>query len=88
LDGHIRVTEYERPHKIAFRTIKGVRVEGDWTFRPDGDGGTRVTLHSIYEPPGGIIGRLVASFISRNAQNDLDASLRELKRLVEASASQ
>ena len=87
LDGHIRVTEHERPNKIAFRTIKGVRVEGDWTFRPEGDG-TRVTLHSIYEPPGGIIGRLVASFISRNAQSDLDASLRELKRLVEASATQ
>ncbi len=87
LDGHIRVTEYQRPRKIAFKTIEGTRVEGNWTLRPDGDG-THVTLHSIYEPPGGLVGRMVASFISRNAQNDLDASLRELKRLVEASVPQ
>ena len=87
LDGHIVVTQHERPRAIAFKTVEGVRVEGSWSLRPDG-GGTHVTLHSLYEPPGGLVGRMVASFISRNAQNDLDASLRELKRLVEASAAQ
>jgi uncharacterized membrane protein len=83
LNGHIRVTEHERPTRIAFKTIEGVRVEGSWTITPEGDG-TRVVLDSVYEPPGGIIGRIVASFINANAQSDLDASLRELKRLVEA----
>ena len=82
LDGRIRVTEHERPRVISFRTMEGPRVEGRWTLEPDGDG-TRVALFSNYEPPGGIVGRMVASFISKNAQNDLDASLRELKRLVE-----
>ena len=85
LDGHIRVTTHERPNKIAFRNIEGVHVEGAWTLTPE-NGGTRVVLDSVYEPPGGLIGRLVASFIRANAQNDLDKSLRELKRLVESEA--
>jgi uncharacterized membrane protein len=83
LNGHIRVTEHDRPSRIAFKTVEGTRVEGAWTLTPEGDG-TRVVLDSLYEPPGGILGRVVASFIRANAQNDLDNSLRELKRLVEA----
>lgn len=85
LDGKIVVTEHQRPNKISFRTVDGVRVEGDWTIRPDGEG-THVTLYSSYDPPGGLVGRIVASFIKANAQNDLNASLRELKRLVESEA--
>ncbi len=86
LDGHIRVTEHERPRTIAFKTVEGPRVEGAWTLTPQ-DGGTHVVLDSYYEPPGGILGRVVASFIRQNAQTDLDVSLRELKRLVETSGA-
>jgi uncharacterized membrane protein len=83
LNGTIEVTENDRPRKISFRNIDGVKVIGNWILQPDGDG-THVTLDATYEPPGGIIGRLVASFISANARGDLETSLRELKRLVEA----
>ncbi len=86
LNGHIRVTEHQRPNKIAFKTIEGVRVEGAWTITPSG-GGTHLTLDSVYEPPGGIIGRLVASFIKGNAESDLRKSLQNLKRLVEAESA-
>jgi uncharacterized membrane protein len=84
LDGRLQVTEHERPHTIAFRSMEGPRVEGRWTLTPDGDA-TNVVLHAKYELPGGILGRVVASFVNRNAQSDLDSSIRELKRLVEAS---
>jgi uncharacterized membrane protein len=83
LDGRLKVTEHDRPNKIAFRSMDGPRVEGSWTVTPNGER-TDVVLHASYEPPGGIVGRLVGSFVSRNAQNDLDASLRELKRLIES----
>lgn len=86
LNGHIKVTEHERPSKIAFKTIDGVRVEGAWAITPDGDG-SRLELDSVYEPPGGIIGRLVASFIKGNAENDLKKSLRNLKQLVETESA-
>jgi uncharacterized membrane protein len=83
LDGRLQVTENERPRTIAFRSMDGPRFEGRWTLTPDGDG-TDVVLHASYELPGGIIGRVVGSFVGRNAQNDLKQSLAELKRLVEA----
>jgi uncharacterized membrane protein len=85
LDGRLRVTEHDRPRTIAFRSMDGPRVEGSWTLTPDG-AATDVVLHASYELPGGILGRVVGSFVGRNAQNDLDVSLRELKRLVESEA--
>jgi uncharacterized membrane protein len=83
LNGTIEVTENDRPRKISFRNVDGVKVIGNWTLRPERTG-THVTLDSTYEPPGGIIGRMVAAFINAHARNDLNASLAELKRLVEA----
>lgn len=85
LDGRLKVTEHERPRTIAFRSLDGPRFEGRWTLTPDGDV-TDVHLAASYEVPGGIIGRVVGSFINRNAQNDLNASLAELKRLVESGS--
>jgi uncharacterized membrane protein len=85
LDGRFQVTGHERPHRIAFRSMEEVRVEGSWTIAPDGDG-SHVTLDATYDLPGGIAGRLVGAFLRGNAKNDLDASLRELKRLVEAES--
>ena len=86
LEGKIEVTEYVRPTRIAFRTIEGTTVQGSWTITPL-DVGSHLVLDAYYEPPGGLIGRLVASFIKANAQSDLDASLREMKRLVEAESA-
>ena len=82
LDGRLQVTEHDRPRRIAFKSLDGPRVVSSWTLTPR-DGGTDVLLSSNYDLPGGIIGRVVGVFVSRNAQSDLDASLRDLKRLVE-----
>jgi len=82
LDGKLEVTDYMRPEKISIRSVDGPRVVGGWTFAPDNDG-TRVQLRASFDLPGGLAGRLVGTFISRNGQRDLDDSLRDLKRLVE-----
>jgi uncharacterized membrane protein len=85
LGGRFQVTEHDRPRRIGFRSMEDVRVEGSWTLHPAG-GGTRVVLDSSYDLPGGFAGRLVGSFLRGNAQRDLDASLRDLKRLIESGA--
>jgi uncharacterized membrane protein len=85
LDGKLEVTEYVRPERITIRSIDGPRVNGGWRFAPAGDG-TNVTLDALFDLPGGIAGRLVGSFVGRNGQKDLDASLRDLKKLVETEA--
>jgi carbon monoxide dehydrogenase subunit G len=86
LGGRFQVTGHDRPHRIAFRSMEDVRVEGQWDIQPDGDG-TRLTLNATYDLPGGIAGRLVGAFLRGNAQSDLDSSVRELKRLVEAETT-
>ena len=84
LEGRLRVIEHDRPRRIAFRSLDGPRVEGSWTFSSEGTD-THVVLHASYDLPGGLVGRVVGAFVSRHAQGDLDASLRELKRLVETA---
>jgi len=83
LDGKLEVTDYVRPEKISIRSTDGPRVVGGWTFTSDG-GATYVQLRASFDLPGGIAGRLVGAFVGRNGQKDLDASLRDLKRLVES----
>lgn len=83
LGGRFQVTGHDRPHRIAFRSMEDVRVEGSWTIQPEGEG-TRVVLDASYDLPGGIAGRLVGTFLRGNAQSDLDDSVRTLKRLVES----
>jgi carbon monoxide dehydrogenase subunit G len=83
LGGRFQVTAHDRPHRIAFRSMEDVRVEGSWTLQPEGNG-TRLVLNASYDLPGGIAGRLVGTFLRGNAQNDLDESVRTLKRLVES----
>jgi uncharacterized membrane protein len=85
LDGKLEVTDYERPARIAIRSTDGPRVVGGWNFAPAGEGATQVSLRASFDLPGGFAGRLVGSFVGRNGQKDLDASLRDLKRLIESS---
>lgn len=82
LDGKMEVTEHVRPERIAFTSIEGPKLDGLWLFEPAG-GGTRVTLTNTFELPGGMAGRVVGKLASSQGQRDLDASLRDLKRLVE-----
>lgn len=83
LTGQVRIVEHERPSRIVFRSVDGPSVLGTWTFVQAGDG-TRVELDASYELPGGIAGRLVGGFVSRQGQRDVDGSLADLKRLVES----
>lgn len=83
LEGKMEVTEHEPPERIAFTSIEGPKLHGLWVFAEE-DGGTRVTLTNDFELPGGVAGRVVGRLASTRGQRDLDASLAELKRLVES----
>jgi carbon monoxide dehydrogenase subunit G len=84
VDGEMQVKEHDRPHRIVFQTVKGsIKARGEWTFTATG-AGTRVDLKNAVELPGGIAGRVIRKVFESQAQKDLDASVRDLKRLVEA----
>lgn len=83
LDGEMEITEHVPNERVQFRSTKGPRLSGTWTFRPDGDG-TIVDLRNTFELPGGIAGRVVGQVARSQGQKDLNGSLVDLKKLVEA----
>lgn len=83
VSGKIEVIHYERPKRIDFRSYEGPKLGGEWTFTGVGRKKARVDLRSTFDLPGGIAGRLVAKFVEAQGHKDLNASLADLKKLVE-----
>jgi uncharacterized membrane protein len=83
LEGEMEVVEHVPNERVAYRSVRGPRIEGQWTFHPRGQG-TVVDLRNTFELPGGIAGRVVAPIVNSQGRRDLEASLAELKRLVES----
>lgn len=77
----LKVAEYERPHRIAYRLSESVRVRLAFQLQPDASG-TRVTAHLS-----GTIGgpaALLADRIVQQATEQAKADLERLKRVLEA----
>jgi len=73
-----------RPGELLARRFTGyMRMEDRITFAPAGKG-TRVEWSVNYTPPFGLIGKFMAWFLmARIFQNELEASLENLKRVLE-----
>lgn len=83
VDGEMEIIEFRHSERVVFHTVKGPRMTGAWDFRVEGDE-TIVDLTNEFEAlPGGLAGRVIRSFIDRQAQKELDDSLAELKRRLE-----
>lgn len=82
LTGVMEVTDHVPNARVAYRTVEGPKLSGEWTFHADGEG-TVVKLRNTYEV-GGMLGRVVRPIISSQGLRELEGSLRELKRLVES----
>ena len=76
------ITAYERPQRLAGRTIKGpLDVQGTEPFAPV-TGGTRFRWVMEMKPRG--VFKLLAPLISRGFGKTLDTLLANIKRLLEA----
>jgi uncharacterized membrane protein len=76
------ITAYERPQRLAARTIKGpIAVQGTETFAPV-PGGTRFRWVMKMKPRG--VFKLLAPLIARGFGKSLDTLLANIKRLLEA----
>ncbi len=83
VDGIMEVIEFDPLKRVVFHTTEGPRMTGLWDFRAE-DGATIVDLTNDFESlPGGLIGRVVRTFVDTQAQKELDDSLAELKRQLE-----
>ncbi|MWC42642.1 SRPBCC family protein [Sphingomonas carotinifaciens] len=80
-----RVTQEEKDRLIAWTSEPGADVEnsGVVEFRDAGPRGTVVTATIVYDPPAGVIGKLVAKVFQREPAIQARRDLRRLKQLLE-----
>ena len=72
---------------IAWRTLENADVDsaGSVRFEPaTGGRGTTVRVTLKYDPPGGVLGSLVARLFGENPEQQIDEDLRRFKQLMEA----
>ena len=82
-----RITEDEPGRRIAWTSEEGAQVKnhGAVEFRDaPGDRGSEVHATIVYEPPGGALGKLVASLFQTEPGLQAKRDLRRLKMLLEA----
>ena len=80
-----RVTD-ETPHQyIAWESQPGADVQnaGHIEFRDAGQRGTVVTLNLVYDPPAGVVGKLIAKLFQREPAIQARRDLRRFKQLLE-----
>ena len=81
-----RVTTIERPERIEFRLVTGLRANGAWTVEPTGDGDSHVRFLAQYDPDS-VAGDAVSlpSFVSvgRVVEKVMPFLTEEAERVVE-----
>jgi uncharacterized membrane protein len=74
---------WEEPRVIGWRSESGpVAHSGGWRFAPRG-AGTEVALAIDYEPPGGVLGGLVAARVDGVLRERLQRALERMRDLLE-----
>jgi uncharacterized membrane protein len=79
------ITEEREGELIAWSSAEGADVpnSGRIEFRDAGDRGTVVTATIVYEPPAGIIGKVIAKMFQREPAIQARRDLRRFKQLME-----
>lgn len=81
----IRMTDPAR--KINFHTVEGVALEGTWSLQ-ELKGGTQLRYLVSYQPPGGILGKIMDLFVFRKDMKRICAeAMQKLKSILEESAA-
>ena len=80
-----RVTADEPSRSIAWTSEEGADVpnSGTVTFRPVEGRGTVVTATILYDPPGGVIGKVIAKMFQREPAIQARRDLARFKQLME-----
>ncbi|PVE59997.1 cyclase [Arthrobacter sp. TPD3018] len=81
-----RITQEEPDRLIAWTSEPGAEVpnSGRVTFRDAGPRGTVVTATIAYDPPGGVIGKVIAKMFQREPAIQARRDLARFKQLMEA----
>jgi uncharacterized membrane protein len=86
--GVARVTAWDEPRCIEWRSERGIDNRGRWLVEPEA-GGSRLTFEMSFElegPVRWIVARLAARIVDRNVQATLLAARRVIERGTDRSA--
>jgi len=80
--GVVRVTDWQAPLTIAWRSERGIDQHGRWTVTARDDGETDLALEIAYDLAGGPVGRLVEQIVARILGGNMDATLLAARRIL------
>lgn len=85
LENVLVLDRWEEPRAIGWRSESGlIGQAGGWRFEPR-PGGTEVTLSIAYEPPGGVVGGLLAARVDGLVRGRLEQALARMKAVLEGA---
>ena len=83
IGGVIEVVEFDPPRELSWIGITGVSQRGRFRLRNTDDGRTRVTFRLAYESAGNLLGLIADRVAARQVGRNIQATLNNLRRLVE-----
>ena len=86
LESVLVLDTWDEPRAIGWRSESGLIAQvGGWRFEPR-PAGTEVVLTIGYEPPGGVLGGLVAGRVDGVVRERLRRALERMRAVLEARA--
>lgn len=80
------IVEDKPNERIAWRSLEGSQVPNSgvvWFTPAPGDRGTEVRVELTYDPPAGVLGKVVAKLFGEEPQQQVTDDLRRLKQVLE-----
>jgi uncharacterized membrane protein len=85
IDGEVEIDQWVENQAIGWKTKKGFRQDGSWSFTEKG-GGTEATFSVDFDLPGGIAGKMMAKAVEPAIKSTLEGSVKQLKAQTEKLA--
>jgi len=80
----LRLDRWKRPREIGWVSESGlIKQRGGFTFEPIA-AGVRIELRIAYEPPGWIVGAVVARRLDSAVRGRLDTAMQRIKKVLES----
>jgi uncharacterized membrane protein len=81
-----QITQDSPNERLAWRSVAGSQVDsmGEVRFRPHLNGGTEVDVNLYYRPPGGAVGRLLATVLGGLSEKLVHRDLERFKAFIES----
>jgi ribosome-associated toxin RatA of RatAB toxin-antitoxin module len=84
LSSVLRLDRWKRGREIGWVSESGlIKQRGGFTFEPIA-GGVRIELRIAYEPPGWVVGAVIARRLDSAVRSRLDKAMQRIKKVLES----